>query len=723
MQHRAARARSQLRGAGKRENSARRVRTYGKAWFDAATPDFAKGLRGGIATLVPFFFAAQLQRQELAWMALGGWLGTLVDPGGLRGTRARTLSAFAVVGGGAVAVAEHLAWSPWLAAGGLALVAFLASLLRSLGAAWAAAGTMISIAVAIASAKGGAEPLRDGLYFSAGAGFATLLSSVIWPIWTHFPLRRAEANVFEALGLYASAIEACVRERTPEGDRQWVDLARRHHRLIRNAVEEARRLALGGRARRAGETRIGSNLRVLLGLAESELPLLITLKEASELDLAEANRPGVLGRLRGIANRNFETANVLRAPNLRSEQTTPSIPPPGVAPGRGSSIESLLEHLDDTSRTADALSTHLDARAEDTSEGPISQRRTVRDRFARFRGEWKTVRDACSPKSTFFHHGVRVGCTVAVAALLAKYISLHPHWVTVTTLAVLQPYSGATATRAAQRVAGTVLGSIAAAAITMTVHSPLLLSVVMFPLSVAAVATHRRNYRLFTFFLTPVFVLLAERFQGDWWTAAVRAADAAVGGAIAFVAAVLIFPSRETTRLPDLLATMLDRVADYAMVVLQGASDRHSDAINAGIETRRRDTGIAIAEAESSLERLLAEPRHDTGAEEYALQLITYGRRATGALTTIDTYFARDLTPGSALAAELSQAVEQYVVSALHRAAAFARSSEPGPEVPVPELAHDLHPPLKATLGRLLRGAGLVSDFARGGIERKLSLG
>ena len=69
-------------------------------------------------------------------------------------------------------------------------------------------------------------------------------------------------------------------------------------------------------------------------------------------------------------------------------------------------------------------------------------------------------------------------------------------------------------------------GHYAAAAIALTVQSPASLAVIMFPLSVAAVATHRRNYRLFTFFLTPVFVLLAERFQGDWWVAAARASTA-----------------------------------------------------------------------------------------------------------------------------------------------------------------------------------------------------
>ncbi|MEO6598779.1 MAG: FUSC family membrane protein, partial [Polyangiaceae bacterium] len=208
------------------------MRTYDKAWFDAITPDLAKGLRGGVATFVPFYLATRLDRHEFAWMALGGWLGTLVDPGGLRSTRAKTLSAFALVGGGMLAISERLAGNLWLAALCLATVAFIASLLRSLGAVWSSAGTMTAIVVAIGGAQGGTNSLRDGAYFMAGAGFAVVLSSVIWPIWTHLPLRRAEANVFEALARYSAAIELCVSERLAEGDSRWSALARTHHRAI-----------------------------------------------------------------------------------------------------------------------------------------------------------------------------------------------------------------------------------------------------------------------------------------------------------------------------------------------------------------------------------------------------------------------------------------------------------------------------------------------------------
>ncbi|MEI9940888.1 MAG: FUSC family protein [Pseudomonadota bacterium] len=694
------------------------LRSYDKAWLDAATPDLVRGLRGGVATLVPFYLAIWLGRHEFAWMALGGWLGTLVDPGGLRSTRAKTMGAFALVGGVALGVSESLAQSTWLAALGLMLVAFPASLLRSLGAVWASAGTMTTIVVAIGSAQGGSAPLLDGSCFALGAAFATLLSSVIWPIWTHLPLRRSEANVFEELSRYAAGIEACLRTGLADGDPRWSELARVHHRRIRSAIEEARRLALGGRARRAGETRIGSNLRVLLGLAEAQFPLLVTLKEASELEATSSARLSILGRVHGLATRNLDIATTLRTPNLRANEYSPTVPPPGSSADRSSSIAALIEHLDDASRAAQALTSSLDARANADPETPANNQRTLPDRLRSWGGDLAVLRDACSPRSTFFHHGLRVAFTVGIASLVGHRISVYPHWVTVTTLAVLQPYSGATAAKAAHRVLGTVLGSIAAVAITLLLHSPMALAAAMFPLSVAAVATHRRNYRLFTFFLTPVFVLLAERFQGDWWVAAARASDAAIGGGIAFVAAVFIFPSRERTRLPELLARMLDAVANYAVVVFEGVANRHTDAVEARIMTARRDAGIALSEAENSLERLLTEPRHDTPAAEYALQLITYGRRAAGALTAIDTYSARDLTREAPLGAELARALATFLVGALHQAAAFARGLKPDSDLPLPELPADLDPRIHSTLARLLRGALLLTDLSRGGIDR-----
>jgi uncharacterized membrane protein YccC len=213
---------------------------------------------------------------------------------------------------------------------------------------------------------------------------------------------------------------------------------------------------------------------------------------------------------------------------------------------------------------------------------------------------------------------------------------------------VLQPYPGPTSKRAGERVVGTVLGCAVAAVITMTIHAPLALAAIMFPLSVAAVATRPRSYRLFTFFLTPVFVLIAEHHPGDWWAAAARAGDAVVGGVVALVAALVLWPSWEKTRLPDALDAMIDAVTHYRDVVLQSIERRRNGedphAVEHAVADARRAAGIAMGEAETSLERWLAEPLRRVANGEEAMQLVTYARRLANACTTLDSIVAHGLT-------------------------------------------------------------------------------
>ena len=163
--------------------------------LNALAPDLARGLRAAVATLVPFYFAARLGRGELAWMALGGWLGTLADPSGSRLTRAKTLLAFAIAGALTVVISETAANDPWTAPLALAGIAFGASLLRALGSTTSTFGTLLAIIAAVGTTHHGRGTLRDGWLFAIGAGLALVLTSVVWPVWRHFPLRRAIAAV------------------------------------------------------------------------------------------------------------------------------------------------------------------------------------------------------------------------------------------------------------------------------------------------------------------------------------------------------------------------------------------------------------------------------------------------------------------------------------------------------------------------------------------------
>lgn len=647
--------------------------------YERLTPAIANGVRAAVATLIPFFLAAALGRAELAWMALGGWLGTLADPGGLRTTRVKALGTFGIVGALIVPLSERCGSSVWLATVLLALVAFAGTLARALGPAAATVGTMTVIVAAVGTSKtGNASYGIDALAFAAGALWATLLSSLVWPVSTHRPVRKAIAFVFEEMAEYAHALAECAD--TEEAGAAWSQLALTHHRRIRAAIENALAIALAVRATRPGESALGGDLRVLLGRAEAQFPRLVALAVELEGMTVDARPATIATGLRTFATTyeairgslvarseagNGASPSAVDSPAAKTSDAldAPDAPLPSAA-------TLLVEKLSVDSERALAFARTVGAGVAVVGESDAGGSRPSHAAIVALGNDAREVRDALSFRSVFFRHALRVAIAVSVASVVGHRIAIHPHWVTVTTLAVLQPYPGPTSTRAAERVVGTVLGSLVAALITISIHAPLALAALMFPLSVAAVATRGRSYRLFTFFLTPVFVLIAERHPGDWWTAAARAGDAVVGGVIALVAALVVLPSWERTRLPEAIDGMVKAVSAYrdavvASLDLQGAEQRAD--IERSIAAARRAAGIAIGEAETSLERWMAEPLRRAEQGETAMQLVTHARRLANACTTLDVRALHGVDDAAGRETHL-RAIETYGQALVQRA-------------------------------------------------------
>lgn len=680
---------------------------------EAALPDVAIGVRAALATVVPFYFAAQGNHQ-LIWTALGGWLGTLVDPGGSRGTRLRYIAAFAVLGAASLAGAEYAAAHSAMATLVLAAAAFFGCMLRPLRAA--SLGTMLTIVVAVGAAHRGPAPWQDGLYFLLGAAWATVLSTVLWPVWTHLSVRRAIGRVYSELAGYVSALEA--ESEGPATEQQWAYLARAHRRRLRDAIEAARAASTAVRARRPSESRHGANLRVLLGYAEAQFPWIITLSE--DLRLLEPGEQVAVRRVLGALRERYLDVHT----SLIRAGVTSALPLGGRSPesadpstSDGGVSELLLDRLLEASARSALLASTLD-----TDHGAEVARAAPRGWLAAARKAVKaalrTLGDALSIGSPHLHHAARVTLAVTAASIIGHLLAFeHAHWITITTIAVLQPFPGATRTRAAERVVGTVFGCVVAAAMIRLVAAPIVMAALMFPLSVAALTTRPRSYRLYTFFLTPVFVLVAARYPGDWHIAIARAVAAVAGGIVAFVAAVLIFPSREERRrLPATLKRMFVAIEKYATVVFAelGASE---SGHTAKLAEARRACGIALSEAETVLDRWLAEPIGKREGHGEVVQLITYSRRLGGALTALDVvademaaqspdpiHFAED--PSIVLARD-------YTLQCLDLASTLAGPKAGGSASPSPpRLGRELDPALRARVERVLSPAAMLAGLA-----------
>jgi uncharacterized membrane protein YccC len=252
---------------------------------------------------------------------------------------------------------------------------------------------------------------------------------------------------------------------------------------------------------------------------------------------------------------------------------------------------------------------------------------------------WRvTLRASLTLDSLAMRHALRVGLVAAVAVALVRALGLQRgYWVTVTAIIILQPYAGATLIKGLQRVIGTVAGALLTVGFFALLPDRRALLVLIFVLVAVSVSFLRLNYLIYSVFLTPTFVLLAELSAGDWHLAELRVIDTLLGGALGLAGSWLLWPSPERGRFPDLAAAALRAARNRLSLVAQLWS-REDEAASVALAEARRAAALASANAEASLDRLLAESPRRASAWEPATTLLTFVRRLVAASTSLSAF-------------------------------------------------------------------------------------
>jgi uncharacterized membrane protein YccC len=239
--------------------------------------------------------------------------------------------------------------------------------------------------------------------------------------------------------------------------------------------------------------------------------------------------------------------------------------------------------------------------------------------------------------SAALRHAVRTTAVAIPALLLTLTVGTsYAHWLTITLILTLQPFFALTWQRALERVAGTVLGGVVAAALAAFVHSPVAIAGLMFPLAVGAFAVRRVSFGLFMAALTPLIVLLSELGQpgqSELAIAAWRAGYTIAGGAIAVLGGLLLWPSWEPARVRGDLLTAIRAHAAFAESELAALL---GEAAPGSTDAARRLAGVASNNLETTLSRALQEPGHASRRELEGAMLADAGlRRIAGRLSAL----------------------------------------------------------------------------------------
>jgi uncharacterized membrane protein YccC len=222
---------------------------------------------------------------------------------------------------------------------------------------------------------------------------------------------------------------------------------------------------------------------------------------------------------------------------------------------------------------------------------------------------------------------------LGVVALMELHLR-HGYWLPFTMMVVLQPDYGSTRKRAAQRVLGTLAGSVLASGI-------LLLHLGEWAAFAATAATGfifnyclKRSYGFAVVFITLFVVLLTETGGSvNLWFAVERLGTTLAGGLLALLAAFLFWPSWERDRFPPILAAALRANRAYLEALTRriaqgGAPDTAS--LHA-----KRVSESANGLVFSSLRRLSGDPKNRQEMIERAAALANGNARLTRALNAV----------------------------------------------------------------------------------------
>lgn len=614
-----------------------------------ARPAYAAGVRGALVVVVPLAAGTMLGLRDALWVGIAGYNVVLADRGGAYRVRARTLAATTCASAVLAAVATFAGGTLVLAVPLAFAVAAGAGLARVGGATGASAGLPVLLTFLAALAfpttdlRGSAALERGGLIL-LGGGLAMALTLALWPLRPDRPVRRAVALCYRELAEYVAEIG----RRIAAGESLGADRLAGHAAAVRRAVEQTRGFLARTRRGRPGETTRGAQLLQLYEIADRLFvygdAIADTLETVAPSDRDAAANAALTTLLGDVA-----AALLAVGDATETERSEDPIP----VAWSGAALRTAVAADANSPRSEEVHYAHVGVLldrmaqlAEDAAataaglEGArdVATNRGEPDRIGResVAGVPAMLRAVLNPDSLLLRYSLRLGLVTALAVTLTALVDLpYGYWITLTAVVILQPYTGATTQRAIQRILGTVLGGVVAAALSALFHDPAAILALIAFFVAMCIALLPLSYAAFSVFVTPAFVLLVDVGVGDWRLAGVRVLNTVLGGVLALLASRALWPEAEWSRLPAHLAYALRACQTYLRTVAATLTAAPDAGDEPPLREARRKIGLAAINAEESFQRLLGEYRGSPARLEPAMALLAYIRHFANSVAAL----------------------------------------------------------------------------------------
>lgn len=648
---------------------------------EANNPDLGRGLRCMVSFMAPLALGVSgWLPVNMIFAAIAAQNVANVDVRGAYGLRLVLLLAMTVILAGASALGALAAHPLALCFAATTLIALGAGLWRHLSSDYGpslATATALLCYIAMAERAGAGPAANHAIAALVGGCWGAAVQTALWPIRPQHPLRVAVADSWIA------AAAAC----TPKAD-AGAEAA------LRSALNKAYAVleSAGARRRRPIVERLENLNRAAARFAQRVSAFQSAYEELAgdpargEVDPAVEAAFTVIGNLcrtaaLGVVSRQPQhvAAAEVRARRIRNlvgvlRERLPSLP----NPQNWATVAAAAGQIEEYAATVAAALRDTVARASDQGAFSLELADLTQSRLRPLAASLNLSRRV-DPALVRYTGRILALTLIGVWAMKAFRLP-HGYWLPFTMVVVLQPDYGSTRTKAAQRLLGTLAGSVLASLV-LWLRLP-------FPVLMAATAATafvfgfflRRSYGIAVVFITLFVVVLTESLGPATLALTIeRVGDTLVGGLLALVAALIFWPAWERDRFRPILARALRANAAYLRVA--GERLAQGRVYDADVARAKRAAESAVAAAFSSLQRMSGDPEGFRERMNALAAVANANQRVTRALNLV-VLQAHPAAPASAaqdLAEHRARALEA-AADAIERGAgatgALARARE-----------------------------------------------
>jgi uncharacterized membrane protein YccC len=223
--------------------------------------------------------------------------------------------------------------------------------------------------------------------------------------------------------------------------------------------------------------------------------------------------------------------------------------------------------------------------------------------------DWNKLVVNFSLKSPVLRHALRLSIAMMVGFLLGYAFDVqNPYWILLTLVVIMRPSYGLTKQRMMHRIIGTFVGAILGLIIVYFVQDTLVYGVLAIASLVLAMALVQLNYRTFAIFTTLHIVFMYALYSPDVVNVIqFRMIDTIVGGGLAILSNLFLFPSWEFMTFKDSISDTLSSNSLYLRKIEEVFDSKEEKVEDYNLS--RKKSFLSVGNLNAAFQRMTQEPK------------------------------------------------------------------------------------------------------------------